>query len=383
MSNIVPKNYLDRAVSSLRAIGINFPQPSNVPVIAILDKVAQYDNAKVTAIAATLQQSSAFNESVRKEISGMDISARYADISDQFNSIRDDASQMAIWMEDGRLDFSERIQYGWMRLRRGSIPDRFESIRSTYLEVAKSANDQISREGVILESYRDYRMALKAAEIDAQELLAIASISLEGRRSALEAANKAVELYAGEDAAERARLELARDEALRAMQDEDKSYQVVKDIADDLKTGYNTAELVFARLQQAHTVKERLYQRSVTFFATNEVVFTGLAASFTALSGLAESTQVMEAMKDGMNKGLESLATAGGKQLEAGLKSGYGSTLKVESVKALADAVVDFQESSNKLIAELRRESSQVSAEIEEATEDGKRRFAALISKGA
>ena len=380
---MLPTNYLDRAVSALRTLGINMQMEQGAPVVAILEKITRYDNAKVASIAATLQQSSTFNGAVREQISGMDISTRYADIAERFNSIRDDAQQMAGWMADGKLDFKERLQQNWMRLRRGSIPDRFNAIRTTYHDVAQSANDQILRENTILEAYRDFRMALKAAEVQAQELLNTANAALEEKKSALQTANTAVEGYAGQDAAERTRLELARDEALRAVQDEDKSYQIVKDIADDLKTAYNAAELVFARLQQTHNVKERLYQRAVTFFSTNEVVFTGLSASFTSMAGLAEATNTMEAMKAGMNKGLEDLAQVGGAQLEAGLRAGYGSTLQASSVKALANAVVEFQTQTIKLVEELRKESTRTAKEIEDATEDSKRRFVELVNKGA
>ena len=375
-------NYLERAVTTLKNLGIAMPI-AEAPVLALLEKTAKYDNVRITGIAATLQQSGTFNAALREQIQGMEIATRYANITEQFNSIRDDAQQMAEWMSDGKLDVSERLRLGWMKVRRGSIPDRFNDIRSTYLDVARSSNDQIEREGSILAAYKDFRMALKQAEVDAQEVLKTATSALEQRKQDLAAASTTVEGFAGDDLAERSRLELVRDEALRSLQEEDASYQIIKDIADDLKTAYNTAELVFARLQQTHDVKERLYKRAVSFFATNEVVFTGLAASFTAMSGLGEATNTMEAMKVGMNKGLESLAKTGAQQLEAGMRSAYGSTLQVSSVKALADAVVDFQASSNRLIEELRAESTRTAQEIEAAAEDGKRRFVALINKGA
>ena len=375
-------NYLERAVTTLKNLGIAMPI-AEAPVLALLEKTAKYDNVRITGIAATLQQSGTFNAALREQIQGMEIATRYANITEQFNSIRDDAQQMAEWMSDGKLDVAERLRLGWMKVRRGSIPDRFNDIRSTYLDVARSSNDQIEREGSILAAYKDFRMALKQAEVDAQEVLKTATSALEQRKQDLAAASTTVEGFAGDDLAERSRLELVRDEALRSLQEEDASYQIIKDIADDLKTAYNTAELVFARLQQTHDVKERLYKRAVSFFATNEVVFTGLAASFTAMSGLGEATNTMEAMKDGMNKGLESLAKTGAQQLEAGMRSAYGSTLQVSSVKALADAVVDFQASSNRLIEELRAESTRTAQEIEAAAEDGKRRFVALINKGA
>lgn len=372
-------NYLERSMSALRSIGITFPD-QNAPVLALLDKVAVYDSTRVTSIAATLQQSTVFNAAVRDKLQGMDISTRYAEIASSFDSIQNDARQMLEWMADGKLQFSERIQLAWLNMRRGSIPDRFEKIRHTYLDVAKSANEQILLETLILESYQDYRLAMKTAEVDASEVQKIAQGKMDARRQTLNEATAALE---GElDAAERSRRELARDVALRDLQDEDKRFQIITDIADQLKAGYNAAELVFARLSQYHSVKERLYQRAVSFFATNEIVFTGLAAGFTASGGLSEVTNTLNAMNDGINTSLEVQAKIGGDQLNAALKAGYGTTLKVSSVKALADAVVEFQASSLNLIQELRKESSAASAEIESITEESKRRFTALLQKG-
>ena len=377
-------NYLERALSGLRTIGINLVRPvQDAPVLVLLDRVAQYDTTKVTSIATVLQQSTAFNGMVREQIEGMDISTRFMDITQSFTSIREDAAAMAGWMDDGRLDSMEKLKLAWMNMRRGSIPSRFNDIRDNYLQVCKSANDQISRETVILESYMDFRMAMKAAEVEAQQVLAIAGQALEQRTAELNEANQQVAAAESAEPAERAALELRRDEAVRALQDEDKRYQIVKDIADDLKVGYNTAEMVFARINQVHVIKERQYQRMVSFFSTNEVVLTGLAVSFTANSGLAEATHTLNATTDGISKGLEALGSTGNQQLEAAVKASYGSTIKVDSVRALADATLSFQTDMNSLTETYRAESSNASRDIAAAVEDAKRKFAALLSKAA
>lgn len=377
-------NYLDRALTGLRTLGINLLQPvPDAPVLVLLDRVAQYDTAKVTAIAAVLQQSTTFNSVVREQIAGMDISTRFMDITQSFTSIREDAAAMAGWMDDGRLDTLEKLKLSWMNLRRGSIPSRFSEIRENYLQVCKSANDQISRETVILEAYLDFRMAMKAAEVDAQQVLALAGEVLEQRTQALNEANAQVTAAETLAPAERAALELRRDEAVRALQDEDKRYQIVKDIADDLKVGYNTAEMVFARINQVHVIKERQYQRMVSFFSTNEVVLTGLAVSFTSNSGLAEATNTLNATTDGISKGLEALGSTGNTQLEAAVKASYGSTIKVDSVRALADATLSFQTDMHGLTQTYRAESSNASRDIAEAVEEAKRKFAALLTKAA
>ncbi|NWD44144.1 merozoite surface protein 3b [Pseudomonas yamanorum] len=377
-------NYLDRALTGLRTLGINLLQPvPDAPVLVLLDRVAQYDPAKVTAIAAVLQQSTTFNSVVREQIAGMDISTRFMDITQSFTSIREDAAAMAGWMDDGRLDTLEKLKLSWMNLRRGSIPSRFSEIRENYLQVCKSANDQISRETVILEAYLDFRMAMKAAEVDAQQVLALAGQVLEQRTQALNEANAQVTAAETLAPAERAALELRRDEAVRALQDEDKRYQIVKDIADDLKVGYNTAEMVFARINQVHVIKERQYQRMVSFFSTNEVVLTGLAVSFTSNSGLAEATNTLNATTDGISKGLEALGSTGNTQLEAAVKASYGSTIKVDSVRALAEATLSFQTDMHGLTETYRAESSNASRDIAEAVEEAKRKFAALLTKAA
>ena len=374
--------YLERAVTGLRTIGINMPKPvQEAPVLALLDKVAQYDNEKVTAIAAVLQQSTSFNSMVRDQIQGMDVSTRFMNITNSFTSIREDAAAMALWMEDGRLDTVERLKLTWMNVRRGSIPSRFEDIRKHYMQACKLANEQIVRENAILESYMDFRLAMKTAEVNAQEVLAVATEALAQRSRELDDANTNV-TAAGELAgAERSALELKRDLAVRELQNEDKRYQIIKDIADDLRVGYNTAEMVFARISQVHVVKERQYQRMVSFFSTNEIVLTSLAVSFSANQGMAEATHTLNATTDGISKGLEALGANSHQQLDEALKASYGSTLKVDSVRALAQATLAFQTDMKTLTDNYRIESTKAAEDIANAVEEAKRSFAELLSK--
>ena len=120
-----------------------------------------------------------------------------------------------------------------------------------------------------------------------------------------------------------------------------------------------------------------------TFFGTNETVFTALSASFTGMHGLHESTQTLEAMKEGINKSLETLGEVGSEIQAAALKAGYGPTIRAESVKKLVDAVVGFQERSYMIIEEMRELSTKNEAELTAAVEDGKRRFVALQTGAA
>jgi hypothetical protein len=285
-------------------------------------------------------------------------------------------------ISDGKVSVWERATNSWMKLTRGDIADRFDKIRGIYLAVTKETKNQIEREHAILQAYRDFRGALKQAEVLALEVLKKAEWKLEEAKKKLNEASAAVGNYAGTEPAERARLELIRDEVLRQTQDEDKRYQIAKDLSDNLTVGYNTSEVIMARLMQTTSAKERIYAQAVSFFSTNDTVLTALKASFTGMFGLHESTETVNAMKEGMSKSIEVLAEIGDKVQEAAIRAGYGPTIRADAVKKLVDSVVNFQEKSRVIIEEMRKLSTQNSAEIRDAVEDGKRRLADLVAQG-
>ncbi|CUA91727.1 hypothetical protein [Pannonibacter indicus] len=375
-----PLQYLDRAVGALRDLGLMPETQADAPINALLEQISDLSPDKIAVITRTLGQASTFNEIVRTQIAAMTIGERYEAITDAFNSIRDDAKAMVDQLADGKISFMEGLSNRWRDMRRGTISDRFDDIRKTYLEVAKDTKEQIQREQTILNAYRDYRGALKQAEVLALEVLNTATAKLNAAKASLEAATAEVTAFSGEDLAAKARLELTRDERMREMQDEEKRYQVAKDLSDNLTIGYNTSEVIMARLMQTTNAKERVYAQSVSFFSTNESVLTALNASFTGLQGLHESTATLNAMKDGVNKSLETLAEIGDAVQEAALKAGYGPTVQAASVKKLVDSVVNFQVNSRNIINEMREMSTKNSEEIRLAVEDGKRRLAKLAA---
>ena len=384
-TNIVstPLKYLDKAVNGLRDLGLMPEKPDEAPILALIEQVSDLDEEKSVAIARTLSHTSVFNEIVREQIVQMNFGERYEKITDAFNSIRDDAKSMVDQLDDGRISTMERVQNLWVRITRGDIPDRFRKIKETYLDVTGDTKDQIERETKILESYKDFRVALKEAQVMAFQLLKKAEAEVDSAKGRLSSASKAVESFTGGDRAEIARLELDRDQRLRELQDEDKRYQIVKDLAENLSISYNTTEVVMARLAQSSEIKERVYSQAVSFFGTNETVFTALNASFTSLQGLHESTRTLDAMKEGVNQSLETIAEVGGKVQEDALRAGYGPTIKAESVKKLVDSVVNFQQKSRALIAEMRDLATRNEKEIAAAVENSKKRMAELANAGA
>lgn len=374
---------LDNAAQALNRIGLMMKSEAEAPVVAAISQISDLSPDDATAIARTLQQASAFNAMVRSEIGQMTIANRYEAIAGDFNSIRDDAKNMVGYVDDGRVDWKEKASMIWMRVSRGSIPDRFDDIRKTYLTVAKDCKEQIEREKNILFAYQEFRFALKESEVASHRLLQAATGHLDEKKVALESAQKAVDTGDRAKGEQYASLELARDRAMRDLQDEDRRYQVAKDLADNIKASYAAGEVVMARLLQTTAIKERVYQQAVTFFSTNETVFTALSAAFTSLQGLHEGTQTLNAMKEGVNKGMESIADLGTQIQIEGLKAGYGPGLAVDSVRKLVDSVADFQMRSYDTIKEMRELSTRNAAEITEAVETGKKRLNNLITQQA
>ena len=379
-----PMQYLERAMNGLHDLGLVPTEGDKQaePIVALLNQISQLDEARVAAIARTLDQASLFNDVVREQVQAMQIGERYEEITNAFNSIRDDAKTMVDQIEDGKLDTFERIGNVWMKVTRGDIASRFDKIKDTYLDVTASTNDQIQREQKILEAYRDFRGALKQSEVLALEVLKTAQGKLDSAKAEVDMAMQAVEGATTDAPAERAKLEMTRDEKVRDLQNEEKRYQIAKDLSDNLTISYNTSEVVMARLLQTTNAKERVYAQAVSFFSTNEVVLTALTASFTGMFGLHEGTQTVEAMKEGVSRSLEDLADIGGKVQEAAVRAGYGPTVRADSVKKLVDSVVTWQTKSYEIIEEMRKASTENAKEIRDAVEDGKRKLARLADEG-
>ncbi|WP_116653258.1 cell surface protein [Pelagibacterium sediminicola] len=377
-----PLQYLDRAVGAIKQMGLWPEETEEAPITGLLAQITDLDDTRVVLIGRVLTQASAFNEVVRSQVAAMNVGERYEEITKSFDSIRDDAKSMVDQLDDGKLDILERASNVWMKVTRGDIATRFDKIKDTYIGVSRDTKDQIDREHTILEAYRDFRGALKQAEVMALEVLDIAQDKLDAKQAELKAAADALAAFTEGTPADRARLEMARDERLRELQNEERRYQIAKDLSDNLTISYSTSEVIMARLMQTTNAKERVYQQSISFFSTNETVFTALSASFTGLFGLHESTETLNAMKEGMSKSLETLAEIGGKVQEEALKAGYGPTIRADAVKALVDSVVSFQEHSRVIINEMREQATRNSGEIRDAVEDGKQRLAALAADG-
>src|SRR3989344_1863917 len=376
-TQLVPQGYLQKALQVLDKFGIQIQKGEDSQLATILQEVVSVDQPSVLAIAETLQYMSTFNQMVRDNVEDMNVSQRYQQISEAFASIREDSKKLVDQLADGEISLAERTQQMWMKFMRGTPHKRFENVKKIYEHVTHDTADQLKKEDMILDGYMDFRFALKDAETLAYKVMEAELKILNDSKTKFESAKNAYDNAVSDNSSEqvKSRLQLSRDEADRVVVEEDRKYQLLKDLSEDLKTGYNMGEVLVARLKQTHDLKDRVYRRAVSFFTNNEHVFTIMDACYTASYGLHEATQTMEELKDGINKGIEDVASLGRELDKAALKAGYGTTFNVASVKLLVDAIVSFQTESAEEIAQLRKESAESVKQIEVIVEAGKKRF--------
>ncbi len=376
------QKYLDKAVDVLDKFGLTDSEAVPAELIRLLEEVRHIDEAKALAIAKTIKHMSTFNKLVRDNVENINVGNRYLTISQMFDSIREDSKTLINQLEDGKIGVTEKMANLWMRLRRGTPSARFEDIVEVYRDVCAETKNQLEREQTIMDGYVDFRFALKEAEILARELLEAQMPHLEKAKESLATSQQAIDEHDGDEST-LGRLELARDEARNEFQKQDRIYQLVKDISENLSIGYDVGETLVTKLKQTHDVKDQVYRRAVTFFTTNEHVFTILGTVYTSQQGLHEAVASTEALKEGVNKSLEDVAELGRELERAALKAGYGSTISAKSLEKLVSAISDYQVESLQMIAELRKESEDNAQEIRRVVEEGKKRYQETLDKFA
>ncbi len=374
---------LDGAVEILNRFGILPSEDETSQMAELLDDVVDVEPDKVTAIGRVMQYMGSFNELVRDEIKDVKAAHRYDKITNLFDSIVDDARSMIDQLDDSKLDWKEKASNFWMKLVRGGIPKRFDKIKNIYKDVSRDTRAQLDRDERILDAYTRFRGATKEAEALAYNVKDLQLTHVETAKKTYDAAQNSVVAAEGKDTnqEEMAKLQLARDEAYQGLQLEERRSHLLTDLAEHLKIGYNVSDTVMTKLRQTHDAKNQIYNRSVTFFGTNEHVFTALAATYISQLRLHEATQTLNSMTEGVNQSLETMSELGGKIEQEALEAAHGPTIRAEALQKLVDAVVEYQTTSRQRIRELRDAHSKNVVEIERIVEEGKEKARKVVAQ--
>ena len=139
------RQYLDRALQTLQRFGLSSQPAADHELITLLEGVKHLDEAKVFAIADVLRHMSTFNQLVRDNVENVSVGNRYLEISQMFDSIREDSKRLIDQLDDGKFSTSERVSNWWMRIRRGTPSDRFDKIEELYRAVSKDTKEALDR----------------------------------------------------------------------------------------------------------------------------------------------------------------------------------------------------------------------------------------------
>jgi len=375
-----PLAYLERAIRAIEPLASVLPAPLPPQSLAdvSIEDLRQIDPENTILVARTLQYSHLFSDLIRSAVADVEIASRYEKITSLFDSIQEDAKKLVGQLEDGGLDWKERLLNRIHTFLKGSIDARFGEISKIFVQVTTGTRDQLEREDKILSAYLDFRSALKEAQIAAERI----RVRQEARLALLlqtldEARAKADSAPEGEA---KFQAQLERDQALREVQKAESLYFAAEQLAQKLLLSYQASELIMEKLRQTHEAKRAVFTKAVAFFSTSEHVVTALSAAFTSQAGLHEAAKTTEMLSRGIDKSLETLADIGTEVNKDALRIAYGPTISVDSVKKLANAIIDYQSESRSLIAKYRAESQSAAEEIQKTVEDAKQQSQALAS---
>jgi hypothetical protein len=376
------KGYLAAALGKLKELSLAVAEPDSSVIGPLMTKLSELDETKAVVIARTLAYQDVFNTLASKEISEMTFGKRYEDIAEDFDSIVDDMKRLVGQAERGSVSIGDRFGNIYMKLSRGDVAYRFDASQKTFSQVMKDSLDQAVREKRVLEAYVDYRGALKESEVLTYDLMKIGEERFKAAEAAAAEANAKVVAAGDADPAERARLELARDEAVRLQTAAEARWQSAKRFSENLSTSYNLADMTFKRLEQITNLKQEAVDEGNSFFTTNKIVFTALKVTMTGFIGLHEATQTINNMKAGRAKAIEAVAQVGDKLLEDATKAAYLSVDDgtVAAMKALITSTTSWQSKQKQLQKDLREQSARNAEQIVKDAEAGRQ---AIIAAAA
>ena len=377
-----PLRHVENALLILRGakVPMNTTTADN-PLVKIMSELEPLGETEVVAITRTLAQAQNFNNMISEQVTHIKVGERHLAIAERFNSVREDATNMARAAQTGKQGMRDKAQQWWMNKRRGSIPDRFQAIAKDAQAVIKDTQNQLVLEKAITESYRELRNGIKEATIMAGTLRDRARANLEQAQSELREAQNLLDQT--EDASLRDHLELERDIKLNAMNKADHMFQTAEDIYNNLSTSYYAGEVVITRLAQATEAKDRVQRQMQSFFSSSQTVMAGLATTLTATQGLNEAVRTLDALKDGTNRSMEALADLNSSVQKKALQSGYTSGIDAAPIQKLLTAIIDYQTESREIIREAREQSAKNAVEVRQIVEEGRKNLINLVQRQA
>ncbi len=358
--------YLRKGKEILEKYGVKSTRDSRL--ITILSEAQDVDEGRVLAICQTIQYMDDFNELARSKTGEMHFADRHKDITNTFDSIREDSAKLLKQAQNG-IGFFEKWMSKIKFFFKGTPHDRFLDGIETFYKVCDDLETQLKREKEIMTAYQDFRKAYKQSEGLAFEVLEIQEARLKTAEAAFKQAAEAVTAFTGESRSEKSKLELVRDEAEMAYEEQKEKRDMLEFVANDMVQGYHTTEGIVASIKETNKTKNAVYMRSVSFMGNNETMFTMMSLAYTQILGLHEGTRTLASIKDAAKKGLDQMGTVAAQVNKDGITQAYGVGMEAEGIRDFVQKLTDQIVESRELEEQQRTANRENTKKIEQYCE--------------
>lgn len=273
-SNAAQPSHFDRAINAMSELGLigQAQQNGMQAILPLVERIAFIDQDNALFIARVMHYSGTFNEIVRKRIASTYAEDRTGSIISSFDVLSADINRMISWLEDGKLDWKEKIASSIMEGSRGSLENRFASIKEEFKADMRISNEQIVFQDAVAKAYELYFLANKDAESVANEMLSQSSALLDRCKLDLIAANEQIGIAT--TPSEKSSRELDRDVLIGRSKELESVNQTVNDIRDLLSDTHSSLELILLVLKQTLSVKRKIHESNITFIKSVEDLVT-------------------------------------------------------------------------------------------------------------
>lgn len=285
----------------------------------VLHRIGDLEPTKSSVISSVLSQASFFDGLVREQVSRAGIASGHLDFAERMEPLNEALSPLlhetpeiepdAAWREAGK---------------------RFAEIERHYETIGAETLEEIEREHMVAEVYREFRAAVKDAETVTLELLETAFARYNTARQ---------KVLEEETVAPGQSDEIPLADRLRQLQDEERRWGVARDVANRIVTAAGDADIVMGRLTQSTAGKERLYWQSQALIGSVSTLLQAFPRAFAA-----------ERSPDG----------------------------RIESVKNLRMAIELFQERTRETAEEIEALAAEAADEIDELLAGSEQRLQRL-----
>lgn len=277
-SNIAQPSYFIQAIDAMAALGFISDAQKNGSnaMLPLVDRIGFLNEEKALFIARVMHYNGTFNEIVRTRIQAVYSEDRTSSVMNSFDALSKDIESMISWLEDGKLNWKEKLKTSLMELRSGPMSDRFTAIKETFKNDIRTSNEQIIVENAVVNAYQLYCLAINDAKTAAVDILNQSSQFIQTCKSDLILANEKIDKAT--TPAEKLSNELLRDELADQLKGLESTNLLVIDLKDALTTTETLLEATSLVLQSVVGKKRQIHESNIKLIKSTEELISNVVS---------------------------------------------------------------------------------------------------------